>query len=256
MDERLRQLEREAVLGSEVAEETLRRRRAAAMLMGPHLERYRVLLADPPWEFANYGQRRHGAARSHYVGLSVPELCTMPVRELAQQNAVCLLWCARPHSAEGAHARVLRAWGFRPVTRAFVWSKRYASGSPYVGLGHYTRASVEDCWLGVRGSRMRPVPRDVRELFEAPVTEHSRKPPETYGLVSKLWPDGERIELFCRGAPAEGWVGWGGECEGSADVFGASVGSLWPRFNREALRAAAEDEADQGVLFDVARDDG
>lgn len=232
MDAELRELERRAVRGDGEAAEAVRRWRGRALLSGPHRDRYRVILADPPWKFANYGQAKHGAARAHYRGLTPDELAMMPVRELAAPDAVCLLWCTRPHSAEGRHAEVLRAWGFRPVTRAFLWVKHYRSGAPYCGLGHYTRAATEDCWLGVRGGGMTPAPRDVLEVVDAPVGRHSAKPPEVYELIGRMWPKPEhasdRLELFCRGTPAAGWVGWGNECEGGADVFGAEVGSSWP----------------------------
>ncbi|KKK49843.1 hypothetical protein LCGC14_3130960, partial [marine sediment metagenome] len=67
--------------------------------------------------------KKHGAQRAHYSGLTVAELCEMPVGDLAARDALCFLWCTGPKEAEGAHIAVLRAWGFRPVTCVFTWVK-------------------------------------------------------------------------------------------------------------------------------------
>lgn len=84
-----------------------------------------VILADNPWRFANYGMAKHGAQRAHYKGMTVAELCALPVAQLTPRNALCFLWCTGPKEAEGAHIEVLRAWGFRPTTAAFTWTKVY-----------------------------------------------------------------------------------------------------------------------------------
>lgn len=86
---------------------------------------WRVIYADCPWTFANFGMAKHGAARAHYNSLTVAELGAMPVGDLAARDAICFLWCTGPKEAEGAHIEVLRAWGFRPVTCVFTWVKVY-----------------------------------------------------------------------------------------------------------------------------------
>lgn len=193
-----------------------------------YLNAYRVILADPPWAFANFGQARHGAARDKYELMTVDEVAAMPVGDLGAANSVCLLWATAPVSAEGEHARVLRAWGYRPACKAFVWRKVYADGSPYCGLGFYTRSGGEDCWLGVRGGGLTPEDRGVYEFGDGVVAEHSAKPLVFHERIDRLWPEGRRLELFCRGEPRQGWDGWGNECVGGADVFGPEVGQCWP----------------------------
>lgn len=155
----------------------------------PHLGQYRQILADPPWLHENYGQAKHGAAKSAYDEMPIASLMEMPVGELAHPDgALLFLWCTGPQAADGAHLALARAWGFRLTTRAFAWVKigraceaclhplehhepvddppvgalvagactrcdacEMFAASSYFGPGSYTGGNVEDVWLGVRG---------------------------------------------------------------------------------------------------------
>jgi len=103
--------------------------------------RWPVLLIDPPWKMQNYGMAKHGAQRAHYSGMTTPELCALPVGELAEENALCFLWSTGPKDAEAAHVELLRAWGFRPTTCAFSWVKCYPT---CIGCGHHWDDHVPD----------------------------------------------------------------------------------------------------------------
>lgn len=252
----------------------------------PHLGTYRIISADPPWAHNNYGQAKHGAAKSAYDELALDDLERMPVGELAHPDgALLFMWCTGPQAADGAHQRLANAWGFRLVTRAFVWVKvntacsacgcvwaDHAPGphlpgacascsachafapSAFFGPGSYTGQNVEDVWLGVRGdatwSADRAV-RDVRQVVFAPAPrEHSRKPDEVADRIERLWPTATpRLELFAR-RRREGWAAWGNEAPECDLVFGAEVGSAWPVAARAP--APAERVDDQAVLFDGA----
>lgn len=192
------------------------------------LSRFRVVLADPPWSFDNFGQAKHGAARAKYDLMTVEEIAAMPVGDLARPNSACALWATATVSAEGGHAYVLRAWGFEPKCKLFCWRKVYGSGAPYCGLGSYTRSGGEDCWLGVRGGGLTPRDKGVYEFGDGVVGDHSAKPEVFRERIERLWPEGERLELFCRGRPRAGWVGWGAECVGGEDVFGPEIGQVYP----------------------------
>ena len=50
--------------------------------------KFRVHYADPPWQYANKGLPEYGHAESHYPTMSIPELCAMDVKSLAEENAV------------------------------------------------------------------------------------------------------------------------------------------------------------------------
>lgn len=210
-------------------------------------EPFRLVYADPPWLYDNYGQRGHGAARSVYPknedggdGLLTDEdIAALPVGRITAENAVCVLWVTRPVLAEGRGAAVLRAWGFRPVTTACVWVKVYADGSPYCGLGHYTRSGTEVALLGIRGSCPRAeLATKVYEVAAAPLQDlaigehgetetHSSKPEVFLERVEELWPHlTPRVELFAR-RRRPGWHAWGAEAPACDLVFGPEVGRVW-----------------------------
>lgn len=100
-----------------------------------------TVYADPPWRYGNQGTR--GATGDHYPGMSVDEICALPVAKLAASNAHIHLWTTNAFLFE-AH-RVMSAWGFE-YKSCYVWVK------PQIGMGNYWRVSHEFMLFGVRGS--------------------------------------------------------------------------------------------------------
>ena len=90
------------------------------MTEGLPIGTYNIIYADPPWR---YEQRKvQGAAENHYSTMSIDELCALPVPELAAKDCALFLWATFPQLSEALH--LIRAWGFRYKTVAFVWRKR------------------------------------------------------------------------------------------------------------------------------------
>lgn len=167
-----------------------------------------LILADPPWAYLVWSQRGAGrTAASHYPTMEIPDICALPVREIAAKDSVLLMWATMP-KLEEAFA-VIRAWGFEYKTCAFTWVKRNANGDPFMGMGYYTRQNAELCLLSTRGN---PLPRraqDVPSVITSQRREHSRKPDGQYDLIERLFGrDIRRIELFARQA-WPGWERWG-----------------------------------------------
>ena len=77
------------------------------------------------------------------------------------------------------------------------------------GTGFWTRANAEVCLLATRGKPKR-VSMPVRQIIDARIMEHSKKPPETRDRIVELCGDISRIELFAR-QKAQGWDCWGNE---------------------------------------------
>lgn len=182
--------------------------------------RYRVVLADPPWRYyqaANWRLRRKGidVPNNHYATLTPAEIAALPVGDLAADNAALFLWATMPLLREGIE--VVGAWGFRYVTVAFTWAKVNATGTPYKGLGQYTRANTELCLLGIRG-RMARKDRSVDQLVVSRRREHSRKPDEQYSRIERLF-TGPYVELFAR----QQWPGWDAAFSNEAEKFYAQL---------------------------------
>lgn len=187
---------------------------------------YRVLYADPPWTFATYSDRGKGrSAEAHYDCMSLDAIKALPVRELAADDAILLLWATDPLLPRAFE--VIEAWGFAYKTVGFYWVKlnRGRSAGPalaeadfFTGLGFWTRANPEPCLLATRGRPKRQAG-NVRRLLVAPRREHSRKPDEAYTRIEAL-AEGPYLELFAR-ATRSGWHGWGlerGLFDGSGDT--------------------------------------
>lgn len=183
----------------------------------PRAGQYGVVLADCPWRYATWsdkgrgrcpdgrwidgqGNRWRADGPKHYETMSIGEIMSMPVAEMAAQDCVLFLWAIKPMLPVALD--VGKAWGFTYKTRAFVWVKTTRHGKRHVGMGHWTRANPEDCLLFTRGKPKR-LAKDVRELIEAPRREHSRKPDETYQRIERLCA-GPYLELFARTERA-GW---------------------------------------------------
>ena len=174
-------------------------------------EGYSVILSDCPWRYADKSLHRGGSAR-HYPTMSVKEIVRLNVRSIAADDCVLFLWCTHPLAVRGVHTSVAERWGFTLKTIAFDWVKTNASGELddlAIGMGHWTRANSEPCYLGVRGYPKR-ANADVRSTIIAPRLEHSAKPPETRDRIVRLCGDVPRIELFAR-ERVPGWDAWGNE---------------------------------------------
>ena len=182
--------------------------------------RYRIILADPPWQYADKLNHHGGGAGSHYEEIGASELARLPVGDvLAHPDSYLFLWCTWPQMAEGL--QVMKGWGFEYKTTAFMWlkcsqKKRKPCGclSPRMGQGRYTRLSSEFVMLGRRkGGGYWRNSASVRQEVIAPLGRHSAKPPVVRNRIVALLGDLPRLELFARDQ-ADGWDATGLELDG------------------------------------------
>jgi N6-adenosine-specific RNA methylase IME4 len=179
---------------------------------------YKVLLADPPWNFrvrSDKGLDR--TADMHYPTMSLDDIKALPVADLAAPNCVLFMWVTDTHLEQSFE--VITAWGFKYKTVGFYWAKTNKDGSDFTGMGYWTRANPEQCLFATTGTddqcllatRGRPIrlAKDVRRLIQAPRREHSRKPDETHERIEALVP-GPYLELFARTRRPD-WTTWGNE---------------------------------------------
>jgi N6-adenosine-specific RNA methylase IME4 len=172
---------------------------------------FRTILADPPWE--THQQRGAG---NHYDLMSVERIKTMPVRDLAADEAHLWLWVTNSTLREGYD--VAEAWGFT-VRSPLTWIKFR------LGMGHYLRNSTEHLLFATRGKA--PVNfRSQPTWINAPVQEHSRKPEEQYPLIERI-SDGPYLELFARRRPPSNraWSVWGNQIDSDVTLPGYPVPS-------------------------------
>jgi N6-adenosine-specific RNA methylase IME4 len=165
-----------------------------------------VLVADPPWKFGDSLPGPGRGASKHYPCMDVWSICNFALPEMAE-DAYLFLW--RVSSMVLEAYTVCSFWGFTPKTE-LVWRKMTKTGKQHFGMGWHLRAAHESCIVAVRGNP-RPLVRNVRSVFDAPVGRHSAKPDEFYDIVEMLSP-GPYVELFAR-RHRPGWQCHGNELE-------------------------------------------
>jgi N6-adenosine-specific RNA methylase IME4 len=186
--------------------------------------KYGAILADPPWGFQCWdGKDKRVASRGSvtpYSTMDMADIASLPVAELAAENAVLCMWCVWPTLPEAMN--VIEAWGFNHKTCAFLWMKAdpyrlfALEEDVYMGLGYWTRANTEPCLLATRGKPKR-LNADVRQGIIAPRREHSRKPDGVHERIERLVA-GPYVELFAR-QTRQGWDSWGNEVGKFSDCY-------------------------------------
>ena len=167
-------------------------------------KKYRVIYADPPWEYSSNGNLKEKPYRT----MKRAELCAMPVDSICDTDCALFLWTSNPLLDDAMI--LMKAWGFKFKTVYKVWKKRNAkSGTPAVTPGYWSLSSTELLLVGTRGSMQKhKVVFNDRQEFAAPRGKHSEKPASVRDDIRKLLNVETRIELFARHI-CDGWDGWG-----------------------------------------------
>lgn len=221
-------------------------------------EKYQVLLCDPPWLYNSRkaGNERTyrktkfgGGAEKHYPLMKDAEILALApmVDSLADENCALFLWATCPRLPLAIE--VMKAWGFRYATVAYVWIKRCPckhTGATTIGISTFGGAALRWCprcgaiknshsvWtlpevnlpnliynpgyytasnaeIVLLGVRgsMRPKQPMIQQVVEAPRGKHSAKPEEVRRRIELMYPDARKIELFARPPHPTGWDVWG-----------------------------------------------
>lgn len=185
--------------------------------MEEHDGQYRVISADPNWSYANFGAQKHGAAKAHYAGSTVEQLCKIPVAKWAHpKECLLFLWGTWPKLLDCI--RVGNAWGFEYIT-GLPWVKTTpSSGTIRTGIGFWFQSTSEYLTVWRRGKAKAPK-RGVDPVlgllcgserqFYAPTKEHSAKPLSLQDWIVEKF-QGPYLELFARNK-IHGWTSWGSD---------------------------------------------
>lgn len=182
------------------------------------MKKYNIIYADPPWSYKDKRDkhpRMCGGAISHYNTMSIEQIKSLPIKDLAADNCMLFLWVTFPNLQEGLD--VIKSWGFKYKTLGFSWIKTNKNnGKPFFGIGYYTKSNCEVCLIGVKGKPIK-VSNSVSSVIISPRQEHSKKPDQIRDKIVELCGDVPRIELFAR-HKKEGWDAWGNEVESDINL--------------------------------------
>ena len=157
---------------------------------------FRVIYADPPWQFDNSGFDQ--SAASHYSTMSTEDICKLEIP--AGDHSVLLMWATNAMLEDALE--VIKAWGFNYKTN-MVWIKDKGPS-----IGWFITSRHEHLLIATRGEGMHP---DYKPLsvITGEVTKHSKKPNSVYELIERMY-EGPYLELFARNK-RDGWESWGNE---------------------------------------------
>ncbi len=176
---------------------------------------YDLIMADPPWQFELWSSRgEEKSPQAQYRTMDLAVIAALPVADLARRDCLLWLWATFPMLPQAL--AVLAAWRFRYVTGG-VWCKATVHGKRAFGTGYVLRSAAEPFLIGKLGEPV--TTRSVRNVVDAAVREHSRKPDAAYAAAEALMPGAARADLFAR-QRRPGWDGWGNEL-GKFDGCGA-----------------------------------
>lgn len=186
------------------------------------MNKYNIIYADPPWKYNsrnNVNTRFGGGVFNKYNLMTMEEIKSLPISNLAEENCVLFLWCTFPYLDE--QIKLFDYWGFRYRTLGFSWIKTNPkNGKPFFGVGYYAKSNCEICLMGMKG-QLKPISNKVSSVIISPRREHSKKPDEVRNKIVELFGDLPRIELFAR-EKVEGWTSWGNEIESDVEIEGYS----------------------------------
>lgn len=160
-------------------------------------DKYAVILADPPWQYANSGLAE--SAESHYRTMPLDEICALAVNSLATERSVLFLWSPNPLVPDAL--KVLEAWGFIYKTY-MAWIKDRGPS-----IGWFLKSKHETLLIGTRKETPHPLEKPDSYFKAKREGIHSRKPKVAYEIIESMYP-GPRIELFAR-QMRKGWAAWG-----------------------------------------------
>jgi N6-adenosine-specific RNA methylase IME4 len=198
---------------------------------------FQQILCDPAWAYSN---RLSGAGRTvfgsgasgKYHTERTEDMALFRVSDVADPEGCQLrMWFTGPFG-EDAY-RLMRAWGFEPITIEHVLIKvRKGDGlrgdmaevlaKGLLGAfrdavrrlpGHYTASNAEFVLLGSRGATQLPVVKMQPSVIVAETLPHSCKPDALHEHVEMCYPNARKLELFARRERA-GWTTLGDAIDG------------------------------------------
>ncbi len=175
------------------------------------MKKYDIIYADPPW---TYNSKENLTDDLPYNQMTLDQLKKMDIESLCKQDCLLFLWVVSPMLPEGLE--LLKSWGFKYGTIAFVWHKQRAN------MGHYTMSECEIVIVGKKGrfpkGRWR---RNVKQFISQQRTTHSKKPHTILLRIEEMYPRADKLDLFAR------------EWSGNWDVFGNELGNKTIKINNK-----------------------
>jgi MT-A70 len=106
----------------------------------------------------------YGSPEAYYATMTLPEVCALDIKSLAQDNAVLFLWSPSPMLVKALE--VMAAWDFEYKTN-FVWHKMAHN------FGNYSSVRHEHLLVGTKGSCLPDSKKLIPSVVSIKRTDHS-----------------------------------------------------------------------------------
>ena len=175
---------------------------------------YDLILADPPWKTAKGGKK---AVRPNTSGkeLDYPTLSLEDIEDhlglatsLTADDSVLFLWTIDKYLFEAED--IARRLGYKLHAR-MIWNK--VTGIPAAFTIRYGHEYLLYMYRG----KLLPIAKEERgkihSVFTEKVKRHSQKPEISYELITRLYPEARKLEMYAR-TERDGWDAFGNELDG------------------------------------------
>jgi N6-adenosine-specific RNA methylase IME4 len=172
---------------------------------------YDVLMIDPPWPKKKGGLRKvtpNQTRELDYATMPIADIFVLMDAEIlpmASSQHCVFLWAVDQFLAAAENR--MKERGYRRHAR-MIWDK--GNGVAPCFTVRYTHEYL----LWYYKPKLTPVARGIRgklgTVFQEGNRQHSRKPDRAYEIVSLLYPDATKLDVFSR-EYREGWDCWGNQ---------------------------------------------
>ena len=174
------------------------------------MKKYKIIVADPPWEIQKVKKRvRPNQIDVDYSMMSIQAISDLPVNTLTDDT--CILFLSTIDKYLHQARQILEAWGFN-YHLTMSWDK--LNGLAMYGF----KRQSEFILVGLKGKHeVFPVRETIPTSFHCKSTHHSAKPDMFYRLLDVL-PYNPRLDMFARTKRnnlfiQNNWDVWGNEVE-------------------------------------------
>ncbi|WP_161780251.1 MT-A70 family methyltransferase [Ferriphaselus sp. R-1] len=166
---------------------------------------YSLYYLDPPWDYGGNNESSFCAPDAHYPLMRLDEIKALPIKDGAAPDSMIYMWVPNCMIPDGL--MLFTEWGFEFVS-TMVWCKDNAVPSEGPTL-----TSHETLLVGKKGSLPCIKTKRSKSWHHEPRRKHSQKPEHFADMLTAMYPDVAKIEMFAR-EPRAGWTVWGNEVIG------------------------------------------
>ena len=173
-------------------------------------KKYRIIYADPPWDFSNKIGGSGSNVKEIYNTLSLKQIENLDIQRITKENAILFLWTTDA-TLENA-LQIIKKWGFEYKTVQFIWVKIGKNKKPVHVISPYSSKCCEMCLVATKGTMQKYIKKRPKQLIISERGKHSEKPCEARKRIEEMLPKSSKIELFAR-ERYNGWDCFGNEVE-------------------------------------------